>query len=147
MFLFQQYKILAQKISLIEQKAVKSPQDEADLAELQAKQHQILSTGRPVFGQQPQPQQAPTPPHQLPQHPAPLQPNVVAPDPSVLTGLAPAPAPPLRVTPMVRQSPSVPGQAGVPPLTEQQRRIVAEFKTKIANLPPQEQAAASPRTR
>ena len=94
MFLFQQYKILAQKISLIEQKAVKSPQDEADLAELQAKQHQILSTGRPVFGQQPQPQQAPPPPQQLPQHPAPLQPNVVAPVPSVLTSLAPAPAPP-----------------------------------------------------
>ena len=50
---FQQYKLLAQKISIIEQKAVKTPQDEADLAELQAKQHQILSTGRPVFtGQQ-----------------------------------------------------------------------------------------------
>ena len=50
----QQYKLLAQKISIIEQKAVKTPQDEADLAELQAKQHQILSTGRPVFtGQQP----------------------------------------------------------------------------------------------
>ena len=31
---------------------MKTPQDEADLAELQAKQHQILSTGRPVFGQQ-----------------------------------------------------------------------------------------------
>ena len=51
----QQYKLLAQKISIIEQKAVKSPQDEADLAELQAKQHQILSTGRPVFAGQQQP--------------------------------------------------------------------------------------------
>ena len=61
MILLQQYKTLAQKISLIEQKAVKSPQDEADLAELQAKQHQILSTGRPVFA--PQPQQPPLQPN------------------------------------------------------------------------------------
>merc|ERR1719356_1166660 len=49
----QQYKVLAQKIANIEQKPVKTPQDEAELAEHQAKQHQILSTGRPVFGQQP----------------------------------------------------------------------------------------------
>ena len=36
---------------------MKSPQDEADLADLQAKQQQILSTGRPVFSQ------AAVPPH------------------------------------------------------------------------------------
>merc|ERR1719323_2106295 len=52
----QQYKTLAQKISLIEQKQIKTPQDEADLAEIQAKQHQILSTGRPLFNQQQQQQ-------------------------------------------------------------------------------------------
>ena len=141
----QQYKILAQKISLIEQKAVKSPQDEADLAELQAKQHQILSTGRPVFGHQ---QQQPTAQQPLPQHPAPLQPNVIAPSAGPLTSLVPAPPHPqprlAPLAPVVRPPPGPgpgPSPAGVPPLTEQQRRIVAEFKTKIAKLPPQEQAA------
>ena len=89
----------------------------------------------------------------MPQHPAPLQPNVIAPSPAHLTNLvpappqsqsriaplAPAPAPVVR-PPMSGLVPG-PGPAGVPPLTEQQRRIVAEFKTKIAKLPAQEQAA------
>ena len=127
---------------------MKSPQDEADLAELQAKQHQILSTGRPVFGQQ---QQQLVPQQQLAQHPAPLQPNVVAPSPAPLTSMVPGPGPPQpRIAPQTPLAPVVrpglvpgpsPAPAGVPPLTEQQRRIVSDFKTKIAKLPPEEQAA------
>ena len=42
----QDFKLVAQKISQIESKAVKTPVDEAELASLQAKQHQILSTGQ-----------------------------------------------------------------------------------------------------
>merc|ERR1719167_568316 len=34
-----------------------------------------------------------------------------------------------------------PSNTGVPPLTDHQKKIVAEFKAKIANLPPQEQSA------
>ena len=168
---FQQYKILAQKISLIEQKAVKTPQDEADLAELQAKQHQILSTGRPVFGQKQQqpPQQLP----QLPQQqlsapqlppiklPAPLlQPNVIAPNavphvvsPAPMTALVPAPVAvlqpalqpaPLPQAPVAPLPPARPPLGLVPgslPLTEQQTRILAEFKARMVKMPAQEQAA------
>ena len=108
----QQYKQLAHKISLIEQKQIKTPQDEADLAEIQAKQHQILSTGRPLFNQQ-----------QQQQHPVP---NVVAP---------PVQLP--QQPPLVRAA--GPGGA-VPPLTDAQKKIVAEFKSKMIRLPPAEQA-------
>ena len=104
----QQYKLLATRISSIEQKAAKCPQDEADLAELQAKQHQILSTGRPVFGQQ------------LAQPAPALAPQVQLPAPAVPQGRA---------------------GAGVPPLTEQQKKIVAEFKSRMSRLPGPEQAA------
>ena len=108
----QQYKLLATRISSIEQKAAKCPQDEADLAELQAKQHQILSTGRPVFGQQlAQPAPAPA-----------LAPQVQLPAPAVPQARAGA-------------------GAGVPPLTEQQKKIVAEFKSRMSRLPGPEQAA------
>lgn len=150
----QQYKVLAQKIANIEQKPVKTPQDEAELAEHQAKQHQILSTGRPVFGQQPSAVINP-----------PTQPTITSsPHPSSLPTAMPKNQPmPARfglqensnMTPSVQMTsnhtqplnPLAPNQvrppanAGVPPLTDHQKKIVAEFKAKIANLPPQEQSA------
>merc|ERR1719510_267004 len=91
----QQYKLLAQKISLIEQKAVKTPQDEADLAELQAKQHQILSTGRPVFtGQQPS----------FPASHS-IQPNIVAPQLPKTPVMSPVSYPAGAAGPAALQSP------------------------------------------
>ena len=54
----------------------------------------------------------------------------------------------MSTTPGIESSPTprpggIPGSsgAGVPPLTDQQRKIVAEFKLKIAKLAPDEQAA------
>jgi len=149
----QQYKILAQKIANIEQRPLKTPKDEADLAELQAKQHQILSTGRPVFGQQ---QNAVINP--------PAQPNISGPHPSTLPTVMPKNQTlsvkyPHQEIPNISQTSqlapnhlqqlnqNVPGQirpgtgTGVPPLTDHQKKIVAEFKAKIAKFPPQEQSA------
>ena len=40
------------KIQEIEQKSTKTPRDEAELAQLQTKQQQILSTGKPIEGPQ-----------------------------------------------------------------------------------------------
>jgi len=152
----QRYKILAQQIATIEQKPLKTPQDEADLAELQAKQHQVLSTGRPVVGQQPSAVINPT-----------AQPNITGPGPhpaNLPTVMPKNPAMPVRYPhqdmPPSNPQPSqlapnhlqqlnqnIPGQVrpinntGVPPLTDHQKKVVAEFKAKIANLPPQEQSA------
>lgn len=149
----QQYKTLAQKIANIEQRPVKTPKDEADLAELQAKQHQILSTGRPVFGQQQNPVINP-----------PAQPNISGPHPPPIPTVMPKnqtmpmkysnqELPNISQTSQMAQNhlqqlnQNVPGQvrpstgAGVPPLTDHQKKIVAEFKAKIAKFPPQEQSA------
>ena len=43
-------RIVQAKIQEIEQKAAKTPRDEAELAQLQTKQQQILSTGKPIEG-------------------------------------------------------------------------------------------------
>lgn len=149
----QEYKKLAQRIANIEQRPVKTPKDEADLAELQAKQHQILSTGRPVFGQQQNPVINP-----------PAQPNISGPHPPSLPTVMPKnQTMPMKYSnqelPNISQTShlaqnhlqqlnqNVPGQirpstgAGVPPLTDHQKKIVAEFKAKIAKFPPQEQSA------
>ena len=40
------------KTQEIEQKLTKTPRDEAELAQLQTKQQQILSTGKPIEGPQ-----------------------------------------------------------------------------------------------
>ena len=72
--------------------------------------------------------------------------------PQIVSGQGGAPRPVIPIQPgpnqvitpgqlVTRPQVSGPPQPGVPPLTEQQKRIVAEFKTKIARLPPQEQVA------
>ena len=65
-FIFQTYKKVEQRISDIERKVIKTAQDEAELASLQAKQHQILSTGRPVNVVPQQPLQTTAPSHHAP---------------------------------------------------------------------------------
>ena len=49
-FHFQSLRIVQSKIQEIEQKTTKNPRDEAELAQLQTKQQQILSTGKPIEG-------------------------------------------------------------------------------------------------
>ena len=46
--IIQEFKLVAQKICQIESKAMKTPVDEAELASLHARQHQMLSTGNVV---------------------------------------------------------------------------------------------------
>ena len=43
-------RIVQSKIQEIEHKTTKNPRDEAELAQLQTKQQQILSTGKPIEG-------------------------------------------------------------------------------------------------
>ena len=45
-------RVVQAKIQEIEQKSSKTPRDEAELAQLQTKQQQILSTGKPIEGPQ-----------------------------------------------------------------------------------------------
>ena len=49
-FYLQSLRIVQSKIQEIEQKSTKNPRDEAELAQLQTKQQQILSTGKPIEG-------------------------------------------------------------------------------------------------
>jgi len=118
-----------QRIEEIKSKAAKTPKDEAELAGLQAKQHQILSTGQVVrVGSQ-----APSPGMQAPpQHsqPAPRPPLM---SPSMMPRPPMAPQPPLQPRP--------PSSGTVPPLTDHQKKIVAEFKATLASLPPEQHAA------
>merc|ERR550532_2279491 len=61
--------------------------------------------------------------------------------PAMTPVMTPVAVPVLQSPPLLRP-PAPPQPAGnVPPLTELQKKIVAEFKCKMANLPPQEQAA------
>ena len=118
-----------QRIEDIKSKVVKTPKDEAELAGLQAKQHQILSTGQvvrvggqppgPGMPQAPQLQPGPRPPH--------MAPGMIARPPHL------APQPPMP--------PRAPTSGTVPPLTDHQKKIVAEFKANLAVLPPEQQAA------
>ena len=74
---------------------VKTPQDEAELASLQAKQHQILSTGRPVSNH-------PVPQAGIPQ-PSPFRAHLNQPRPNFIL----RPNPPLN--------PSHPGPGSIGP--------------------------------
>ena len=83
-------------ISHIESKSVKTPQDEAVLASLQAKQHQILSTGRPVNpagpAAPPPPPGSQAPSHHPSQHTPPAHTVTLSSSVSQLVG----PPPPLQ---------------------------------------------------
>ena len=57
-------RVVQAKIQEIEQKTPKSPRDEAELAQLQTKQQQILSTGKPIE-QGPPPQNQTFSPQQI----------------------------------------------------------------------------------
>ena len=196
-------RVVQSKIQDIEQKTTKSPRDEAELAQLQTKQQQILSTGKPIEGSQNQsfpPQQVVPQTSQQPL--SNTQANMVSSGPPIVATKS---APPIRYThnvgnqainlppsgalvpnglsstfmpttsatnlPIASQqqtqlssktdvisssstnslihslnnhqqsttSASVPSGA-IPPLTEQQKKIVHEFKQKMAILPPDQQA-------
>ena len=116
-----------QRITEIKNKAAKTPKDEAELAGLQAKQHQILSTGQvvrvggppppgPVLGAGPQ-LQPPTRPPIMSSSMLPRQP--LAPPPNL--------------------QPRLPSTGTGPPLTDHQKKIVHEFKANLARLPPEQQ--------
>ena len=120
-----------QRIEEIKSKIVKTAKDEVELAGLQAKQHQILSTGQVVRVGGPTPgpiMQQPNPPMQQLQPPprAPLMaPNMM-------------PRAPLAAQPPLQPRPPT---STVPPLTDHQKKIVAEFKANLASLPPEQHAA------
>ena len=101
MLTFQEFKLVAQRISDIESKSVKTPQDEAVLASLQAKQHQILSTGRPVNpagpAAPPPPPGSQAPSHHPSQHTPPAHTVTLSSSVSQLVG----PPPPLQAPPSI----------------------------------------------
>jgi hypothetical protein len=155
----QTFRVVAARIADIERQAVKTPQDEAELARLYTKQQQILSTGRAVPAQQPQ-----AVAHTVPQpNVSPgmkglttIPSNVAKPsgpirythtvgnkEISVPTGPGGPPIPTVLPAPVLQQAPTRPPNANssIPPLTDHQKRIVAEFKSKIATLPPDQQQA------
>ncbi|CAB4069666.1 unnamed protein product [Lepeophtheirus salmonis] len=179
------------RIQEIEKQMAKSPQDEAELAQLQTRQQRILSLGRPI----------PTPPlsgvntigtsigminpgasvstSSIPQVQkkgclsfssgggivsnnintlTPVTPIPVSRNPPILTPAVATTTPthihhPQQQTLVTATKSVVAGPSGVgmattttpsgtniPPLTEQQKRIVAHFKQKMASLPPEQQA-------
>ncbi|TRY74452.1 hypothetical protein TCAL_10091 [Tigriopus californicus] len=137
----QSLKLVQNKIQEIDQKPTKSPLDEAELAQLQTKQQQILATGRPIIaGVQP-----PTPGGQGNLVPSRLSnPVSVHQQPPVVpTPKIPVPSVSLPSTIGLPAS-NMGGSAGkpqVPHLTDQQKRIVAEFKQKMGLLPQEQQAS------
>lgn len=137
------FRAVQTRITEIERQAVKTPQDESDLARLYSKQQHILSSGRPVPTTQP-----PAPVVQVPTSmpttiPKPNIPisythSVGKREITIPTGPVGPTLPPPGIPLPIRPSSS---SSSVPPLTDQQKRIVAEFKTKIATLPPDQQQA------
>ena len=120
-----------QRITEIKNKATKTPKDEAELAGLQAKQHQILSTGQVVrVG-------APPPPGPVLGAGSQLQPPTRPPimSPSMLPRQPLAPPPNLQP----RLPSTGPGRP-LTDLTDHQKKIVGEFKANLARLPPEQHA-------
>ena len=120
-----------QRITEIKNKATKTPKDEAELAGLQAKQHQILSTGQVVrVG-------APPPLGPVLGAGSQLQPPTRPPimSPSMLPRQPLAPPPNLQP----RLPSTGPGRP-LTDLTDHQKKIVGEFKANLARLPPEQHA-------
>eukprot|EP00095_Tigriopus_kingsejongensis_P004733 maker-scaffold719_size106944-snap-gene-0.25 protein:Tk04733 transcript:maker-scaffold719_size106944-snap-gene-0.25-mRNA-1 annotation:"hypothetical protein BRAFLDRAFT_85667" len=122
-------KIVQTKIQELEQRPQRSPMEEAELAQLQTKQQQILATGRPIIaGVQP-----PTPGAQ-----GSLVPTSVATPVSMHQQIPTSTADGKATGP---QMPLIGSKPVVPHLTDQQKKIVAEFKQKMAQLPQDQQGA------
>ena len=202
-------RVVQTKIHEIEQKSTKNPRDEAELAQLQTKQQQILSTGKPIEGAQSQTFTSQQPSSTISQQ------QSLSAQTGILTGGSPIvatksapPAAPRYNSNLGRQAVGLPtsgaissnrlnsslapnassaaslaqlsstllptkpdasltssastnsifsslnsqhsGTVGpqstvssgaIPPLTEQQKKIVHEFKQKMASLPPEQQAS------
>merc|ERR1719222_924042 len=101
--------------------------DEAELAGLQAKQHQILSTGQVVRVGGPPPPGPVLGPSQQVQ--TPYRPPIIS--SSMLPRQPLAPPPNLQTR--------LPSTGTGPPLTDHQKKIVHEFKANLARLPPEQQ--------
>ena len=117
-----------QRITEIKNKASKTPKDEAELAGLQAKQHQILSTGQVVRVGGPPPPGPVLGPSQQVQ--TPNRPPIIS--SSMLPRQPLAPPPNLQTR--------LPSAGAGPPLTDHQKKIVHEFKANLARLPPEQHA-------
>ena len=198
-------RVVQTKIHEIEQKSTKNPRDEAELAQLQTKQQQILSTGKPIEGAQSQTFTSQQPSSTISQQQSlSAQTSILTGgSPIVATKSAPPTAPrynsnlgsqpvglptsgaissnrlnsslapnaasiaqlsstllPTKPDTSLTSSSSTnsiftslssqhSGSVGpqstvssgaIPPLTEQQKKIVHEFKQKMASLPPEQQA-------